>query len=184
MKTAGILPRAGRRLRLWNRSGLWAPVVLVRGHAMNSTSVDVPREFVDANVLVYAFDTSAGSKCQESRELIRRLWHSANGCLSVQVLQEFFVTVTRKVARPLSIEEAEDRIREFTVWTVFAPTAEDVLAAIALQKKAKLSFWDAMIVEAAAQSGCETLWTEDLSDGQLLRGVRVRNPYAGRRLPH
>jgi predicted nucleic acid-binding protein len=93
------------------------------------------------------------------------------------VLQEFFVTVTRKVAQPLSADEAADRIREFTTWKVFAPTADDVLAAIALHKQARVGFWDAMVVQAAAESGCDTLWTEDLTDGQLLRGVRIRNPF-------
>ena len=73
---------------------------------------------------------------------------------------------------------AEDRIREFATWEVFAPTADDVLAAIMLHKEAKLSFWDAMVVEAATQSACDILWTEDLNDGQLLRGVRIRNPFS------
>ena len=95
----------------------------------------------------------------------------------LQVLQEFFVTVTLKVARPLPVDEAADRVREFAAWKVFAPTSEDVLAAIALQKQAKLSFWDAMVVQAAAELGCEILWTEDLNDGQVLRGVRIQDPF-------
>jgi predicted nucleic acid-binding protein len=140
-------------------------------------SVEPAREFVDANILVYAFDASAGKKRVAAEQLLSGLWETGTGCLSVQVLQEFFVTVTRKVAQPLSVDEAADRIREFTTWKVFAPTAEDVLAAIALHQQAKVSFWDAMVVQAAAESGCDTLWTEDLSDGQLLRGVRIRDPF-------
>jgi len=136
------------------------------------------REFVDANVLVYAFDTSAKSKQVAAKELIERLWESGTGCLSVQVLQEFFVTVTRQVARPLPVDEAADRVREFSVWKVFAPSADDVLAAIAIQQQSSLSFWDAMIVRAAAESQCDVLWTEDLNDGQTIRGVRIRNPFA------
>lgn len=135
------------------------------------------REFVDANVLVYAFDSSAAGKQRAARQLLERLWESSTGCLSIQVLQEFFVTVTKKVAQPLPVEEATARIREFAAWQVFAPTADDVLAAIALHAQAKIGFWDAMIVLAAAESGCDLLWTEDLSDGQLLRGVRIRNPF-------
>ncbi|MEO8679496.1 MAG: PIN domain-containing protein [Vicinamibacterales bacterium] len=138
----------------------------------------VPREFVDANVLVYAFDTSAGPKHDAAEELLTRLWASETGYLSVQVLQEFFVTVTRKVARPLSSDEAEDRIRELSAWSIFAPAAGDVLAAIAVAKKAKLSFWDAMILHAAAELGCDVCWTEDLNDGQRWRGVRISNPFA------
>jgi predicted nucleic acid-binding protein len=139
-------------------------------------SAEAAREFVDANVLVYAFDSSAGAKHAAATRLLERLWESGVGCLSVQVLQEFFVTVTRKVATPLSIDDASDRVREFAMWKVFAPTADDVLGAIALQKQAQISFWDAMVVRAAAESGCDTLWTEDLSDGQILRGVQIRNP--------
>ena len=75
------------------------------------------------------------------------------------------------------MNEAAERIREFATWTIFAPAVDDVLAAIALQKQAVLNFWDAMVVEAAAELGCEVLWTEDLNDGQLLRGVRIRNPF-------
>ena len=85
------------------------------------------------------------------------------------MLQEFFVTVTQKVARPLSVEDAADRIREFARWKVFAPTAEDVVAAIAFHKQSRLSLWDAMVVYAAAKSGCDVLWSEDLTDGQVVR---------------
>jgi predicted nucleic acid-binding protein len=136
------------------------------------------REFVDANILVYAFDASAKGKQAAAKDLLERLWDSGTGCLSVQVLQEFFVTVTRKVAKPLSVDEAADRIREFSAWRVFAPGADDVLAAIAIQQQSNLSFWDAMIVRAAAEAQCDVLWTEDLNDGQSIRGVRIRNPFA------
>ena len=140
-------------------------------------SAESARAFVDTNVLVYAFDRSAEAKQAAAERLLEELWERETGCLSVQVLQEFFVTITRKVPRPLSIDAAADRIRELAVWRVFAPTAEDVLTAIALQRKTKLSFWDAMVIHAAAESGCDVLWTEDLSDGQTLRGVRIRNPF-------
>ena len=137
------------------------------------------REFVDANVLVYAFDSSAARKQQAAQQLLEKLWETSTGCLSVQVLQEFFVTITKKVPKPLPVDDAKARIREFTSWRVFAPTAEDVLAAIDLHGHAKIGFWDAMVVVAAAESGCDVLWTEDLSDRQLLRGVRIRNPFTG-----
>lgn len=136
------------------------------------------REFVDANVLVYALDASAGDKQVLAARLISRLWDSGTGCLSVQVLQEFFVTVTRKVAKPLSTADAADRVREFAAWRTFSPTAEDVLAAIGLHRQARISFWDAMVVQAAAELGCDVLWTEDLGDGQLVGGVRVRDPFS------
>jgi predicted nucleic acid-binding protein len=135
------------------------------------------RQFVDANVLVYAFDASAGRKKATAERLLAGLWDTGAGCLSIQVLQEFFVTVTRKVARPLSSGEAAERVREFAAWRVFAPDADDVLGAITLHKETRLSFWDAMVVRAATESGCAVLWTEDLTDGRVIRGVRVRNPF-------
>lgn len=145
-------------------------------------SADGSREFVDANVLVYAHDASAGPKKAAAQRLLTRLWERGSGCVSVQVLQEFFVTVTRKVAKPLSVEEAASRIRDLSAWRVFSPGTEDVLRAIALHKDAKLSFRDAMVVHAAAELGCDVLWTEDLSDGQLLQDVRVRDPFAPGRI--
>ncbi len=141
-------------------------------------SDDPSRAFVDANVLIYAFDTSAAAKQAAARQLVERLWDEGSGCLSVQVLQEFFVTVTRKVARPLPIDEATERVRELTAWRVFSPSAGDVLAAIDVHTKERISFWDAMIVHAAVESSCDVLWTEDLSHGRVIRGVRVCSPFA------
>ena len=141
-------------------------------------NADPQLEFVDANVLVYAFDSSAAHKQRAAQELLERLWESGTGCVSIQVLQEFFVTVTKKVPTPLPVDDAKARIREFAAWTVFGPTADDIVAAIDLHTEAKIGFWDAMVVLAAAESECDVLWTEDLSDGQLLRGVRIRNPFS------
>jgi predicted nucleic acid-binding protein len=140
-------------------------------------SGETSREFVDANVLVYAHDASAGTKKTAAEQLLARLWETGTGCLSVQVLQEFYVTVTRKVAKPLSADETADRIREFGAWRVFSPGVDDVLRAIALHRLAKVAFWDAMVVHAAAELKCDVLWTEDLNDGQVIQGVRIRNPF-------
>ena len=140
-------------------------------------NADPRREFVDTNILVYAFDSSAALKQQSAQQLLERLWESGTGCVSVQVLQEFFVTITKKVPKPLPVDDARARIREFAAWTVFTPTADDIVAAIDLQAQSKIGFWDAMIVLAAAESECDVLWTEDLNDGQLLRGVRIQNPF-------
>lgn len=140
-------------------------------------SAERVREFVDANVLVYAYDASAGKKQAAAETLLARLWNAGTGCVSVQVLQEFFVTVTRKVAKPLVANEAADRIRELCAWKVFTPNAEDVLHAIALHERTKVSFWDAMVIHAAAELGCDVLWTEDLNHGQSIHGVRIRDPF-------
>jgi predicted nucleic acid-binding protein len=139
------------------------------------------REFADASVPVYAFDASAGSKQRAASELLERLRGSGTGCVSVQVLQEFFVTVTRKVTRPLPIDDAAERVRELAAWRIFSPTADDILGAIAVQQQAGISFWDAMVVRAAAEMECDVLWTEDLTDGQTLRGVVIRSPFTGSR---
>lgn len=136
------------------------------------------REFVDSNVLVYAEDVSAGPKRDQATGLLERLWEAQTGCVSVQVLQEFFVTVTRKVPKPMSPELAEERVRDLSRWAVFAPGPGDVLAAIALARQHQLSLWDAMIVESAAQLGCGILWSEDLQHGRRLRGLQIRNPFA------
>jgi predicted nucleic acid-binding protein len=97
--------------------------------------------------------------------------------LSVQVLQEFYVSVTRKVAHPLSPEQAASTIADLAVWHVHRPGAEDVLDAIRLQERYQTSFWDAMIVTSAIQLGCEVLWSEDLNAGQVYDTVRVVNPF-------
>lgn len=133
-------------------------------------------EFVDTNILVYAHDRSAGEKHEVARELISHLWETRQGCLSIQILQEFYVTVTRKVAQPVKPEEAAEIIRDLSYWRVFTPTAEDVLGAIDLQRHYQTSFWEAMVIHSAICLGCKTIWSEDLSDGQVYNDVRVKNP--------
>jgi predicted nucleic acid-binding protein len=78
----------------------------------------------------------------------------------------------------MSVEDASARVRDFAAWTVFVPTADDLLAAIDLHSRSRIGFWDAMIVLAASESACDVLWTEDLADGQRLGSVQVRNPFA------
>src|SRR5262249_1251564 len=143
----------------------------------NIREAEGAREFVDTNVLLYAFDTSAGDKHTQARELLSRLWQNESGCLSMQVLAEFFVTITRRVAKPLGTDEASERVCEFATWKIFRPGVDDVLTAITRNRTAKLNFWDAMIVESASQAGCAVLWTEDLNHGQTIRGVEIRNPF-------
>jgi len=133
--------------------------------------------FVDTNVLVYAFDQSAGEKRDRARSLLDQLWSDMRGCLSVQVLQEFYVAVTRKVQRPLEQETAAEIVRDLSYWRIHAPVAEDVLGAIDLQQRLMTSFWDGMILWSALQLGCDTVWSEDLSEGQDYDGVRVVNPF-------
>jgi predicted nucleic acid-binding protein len=136
------------------------------------------REFVDTNVLVYAHDRSAGAKQAQAAALLAGLWDSGLGCLSVQVLQEFFVAVTRKVPHPLESTAAESLVRDLTNWAIFTPDADDVLAAIALHRRARIAFWDAMVLHSAAAMACDVVWSEDLNPRQSYDGVTVRNPFA------
>ncbi|MBS1906893.1 MAG: PIN domain-containing protein [Actinobacteria bacterium] len=136
-------------------------------------------EFVDTNVLLYAYDSGAGERHDRALDLVSRLGRARNGVLSVQVLQEFHVNATRKIAVPLSPAAARDRLAVLSLWHVHSPTASDVIAASELAEHAQLSFWDAMIVRSAAASGCRMLWSEDLNAGQRIDGVEIRNPFIG-----
>ena len=93
------------------------------------------------------------------------------------MLQEFYVTVTRKVARPLPIAEAARIVADLSVWKIHAPQAEDVLGAIEIQQRYGIAFWDAMVVRSALRLGCQTLWSEDLNPSQAYEGVTVINPF-------
>jgi predicted nucleic acid-binding protein len=135
------------------------------------------RQFVDTSVLVYAYDVTAGLKHDQARELLEELWNSRRGCVSVQVLQEFFVTTTRKIPRPLDAPAAANIIEDIAHWHVHAPAAADVLAAIDIHRRTGVSFWDAMILRSAKELSCGTLHSEDLGHGQEYDGVEVRNPF-------
>jgi len=134
-------------------------------------------QFLDTNVLIYAHDRSAGDKHLRAKALIQGLWQSGEGCLSIQVLQEFYVNATARVARPLAPDTAAQIIADLSVWQVHRPGAEDVLDAIRLQARYQLSFWDSMLVASALQLGCQTIWSEDLNPGQVYDSVQVLSPF-------
>jgi predicted nucleic acid-binding protein len=135
-------------------------------------------QFVDTNILVYAHDISAGAKHGRAAELLQTLWESELGCLSIQVLQEFYVTVTRKVAKPLTSDYAIQIISDLGRWRVFSPSVDDIQAAVDIQLRYEISFWDAMIIRSAICLGCETLWSEDLNAGQRYENLLVVNPFS------
>lgn len=137
-----------------------------------------PLEFIDTNILLYAYDASDDNKHSRASGLVMSLGRGRRGVLSVQVLQEFYVNATAKIAQPLSPPEATERIRAFSLWKVHSPTASDVVDAIALSVEHQLSFWDSMIIQSAATLGCNILWSEDLNSGQMVSGVRIQNPFA------
>jgi len=135
------------------------------------------RQFVDTNVLVYAHDVTAGVKHQMARALVEELWQSRQGCLSIQVLQEFFVISTRKIPQPLEVSVAAQVVHDLAHWHVHAPVASDVRAAIDIHALAGVSFWDSMILRSAKELGCQIVHSEDLNPGQDYNGVQVRNPF-------
>ena len=140
-------------------------------------SVEADPVFIDTNILIYAHDLSAGSKHEIAKNLIDELWQSEQGCLSLQVLQEFFVNVTQKLSKPLDRNTARQIISGLAQWRVHLPGVDDVLQAIDLQEIYALSFWEAMVVNSAVKLGCAILISEDLSHNQIYTGVQVINPF-------
>jgi predicted nucleic acid-binding protein len=133
--------------------------------------------FVDANILVYAEDRDAKAKHEKARDLVLDLWNERSGALSVQVLQEFYVTVTRKLKKPWSSAKALEVVQEYLTWNVIENTGKLLTNAVELQQKAQLSFWDAMVVQAAIDAGCDTLYSEDLNAGQKFGALIIVNPF-------
>ena len=135
------------------------------------------RVFVDTNILIYAHDLDAGRKHEVAISLLRDLWESQTGVISTQVLQEFYVNVTRKIAKPISPPQARGILSAYAAWQVEIIQPVDVLQASEVQERHQLSFWDAMIIVAAAKGDADVLVTEDLNPGQVIEGVRVSNPF-------
>ncbi|MGH8513512.1 MAG: PIN domain-containing protein [Gammaproteobacteria bacterium] len=136
------------------------------------------RRFLDTNVLVYLFDIDAPEKKAAVTALFEGEGASGLLILSTQVLQEFYVVVTRKLARPLAPEVAEQAVRDFATWPVRQVTPALILSAIRRSIASRLSFWDALIVETAIDAGATVILTEDLQHGQAIDGVRIVNPFA------
>jgi predicted nucleic acid-binding protein len=135
------------------------------------------RCFFDTNVLVYIFDERAPEKGAVARQLLADCITRKDACLSAQVLQEFFVTVTRKLTTPLTQVQAERAVRDFSTLPIVNSDAALVLDAITTSDRYRISFWDSLIVEAALRAGAAILYTEDLQDGQVFGSVTVENPF-------
>ncbi|HVS14307.1 MAG TPA: PIN domain-containing protein [Thermoanaerobaculia bacterium] len=136
------------------------------------------RTFVDTNVLVYAHDRGSGRRHRIAREIVDGLWEARAGVLSTQVLQELYVNVRRRARRPIGAQEARDLIQDYLSWSVVVNDGAALLEAIALESRYRLSFWDALIVQAANAAGAEVLLTEDLNAGQRYGSVEAVNPFA------
>ena len=136
-----------------------------------------PASFVDTNVLVYALAADDRKRSPVAQELLRELMTTQTLHTSTQVLQELFVTLTRKVRTPLTAEQALRYLDQIAAWPVAVLDYGAIRAAIELRATSSLSFWDALVVVAAARSGAKRLYTEDLQNGQVILGVEVVNPF-------
>ena len=133
------------------------------------------RSFFDTNVLVYADDKSAPAKQLKALDLVAEHRRARSGVLSLQVLQEYFVTVTKKLHLDASI--ARRKVELLAEFDVAAPEVADILAAIDLHRLHKFSFWDALVLRTAKQAGCSVLFSEDMQAREI-DGLQVVNPFA------
>jgi len=135
------------------------------------------RTFVDANVLIYAHDVDSKSKHATAKNILRELWTERTGVLSMQVLQEFYVNVTRKIRSPLPRDSARLVVTSYSIWCMEITPAELSLA-FRIEDESRIGLWGALIVAAAVKSGATRLLSEDLTPGQKIAGLRIENPFA------
>jgi predicted nucleic acid-binding protein len=133
--------------------------------------------FVDTNILVYSVDASEPKKQPVAWNWLERLWQERNGCLSYQVLNEFYVTVTGKLSPGLDPREAREVVRSLLAWQPLAIDTAAIERAWRLMDRFSLRFWDALIVAAANLCEAQTLLSEDLQAGLEIDGTRIANPF-------
>jgi predicted nucleic acid-binding protein len=134
------------------------------------------KTFIDTNVLVYAHNAEAGVKFQVASSIVDRLWDEDAGAVSVQVLEEFYVNVTRKIRSRLTKAEARSVIRQYAQWCVPLSFAE-IDEAFRIEDESGISFWDALIVASAVKCGASRILSEDMNAGQRISGVVIENPF-------
>ncbi len=132
--------------------------------------------FIDTNVLVYAHDIDAGRKQQIARSTLVELAEERTGALSMQVLQEFYVTALRKLAVSLAKEQARAIVEDFSHWCIETGPAE-IRRAFQIEDEAHISFWDALIIASAIKAGASHILSEDMNHGQIIAGIEIRNPF-------
>jgi predicted nucleic acid-binding protein len=135
------------------------------------------RYFVDTNILMYAHDVSAGEKHGRAKALVEALWRDRSGVISTQVLQELTVNLRRKAGRPLDAKATSEIISDYLTWQIVVNGAESILEALDIESTYQISFWDALVIQAAQAAGAHILYSEDLSHGQVYGAARVVNPF-------
>ena len=133
--------------------------------------------FIDTNVLIYAHDLDAGKKHTTAVKIIKDIWESKNGVISTQVLQEFYINVTKKILKTISSMEAREIIRSYMSWEITENTPMSIVRASEIEEKHHISFWDALIVVAAYSAKVDKILTEDLNSGQMIEGIFIENPF-------
>lgn len=133
--------------------------------------------FIDTNILVYRFDNDSPAKQRTARDRYTQHVRNGEALFSMQVLQEFYSVVTRKLARPMKPQDAKAVVAELSTLPLTAITPTLLLAAIDKSVALSLSFWDALIVQSAIAGGAHTVLSEDLQHGQVIDGVRIENPF-------
>ena len=149
-------------------------VTPVAGASIEMSSMSV-RSFFDTNIIIYADDKASPVKQRRALELLADHRRARSGVVSLQVLQEYFVAVTRKLQ--LDARTARRKVELLAEFDVAAPEVTDILAAIDLHRLHGFSFWDALILRSAKQSGCSVLYSEDLQSQREMDGVRIVNPF-------
>ena len=134
------------------------------------------KTFVDTNILIYAHDADAKSKHGVAKSILAELWSQRTGVLSMQVLQEFYVNVTRKIAVPLPKDVARMLVNSYAIWCVETTPAE-ISSAFRIEDESRIGFWDALIVASALKCGAIRILSEDLNAGQMISGMRIENPF-------
>lgn len=138
------------------------------------------RAFLDTNVLVYLFDGGSPAKQRRAQQLFERVAYAGEALLSTQVLQEFYVAVTRKLSKPLAPELAYRVVQDLALLPLVQIDSQLVLGAIERSQREQLAYWDALIVQAAVEGGADMLFSEGLQHGQQFGALTVQNPFLGR----
>lgn len=136
------------------------------------------KTFIDTNILIYAHDIDARAKNEIAKTILRELWSERTGALNMQVLQEFYINVTRKIASPLSKDSARSVVTSYAMWCT-ETTPGEISAAFRIEDESRIGFWDALIVASAVKSGATRILSEDLNAGQRIAGILIENPFAG-----
>ena len=135
------------------------------------------KTFVDTNVLIYAHDVDSTAKHEIAKKVLRELWSQRSGVLSLQVLQEFYVNVTHKIAAPLPRDAARLVVNSYAIWCTETTTAE-IATAFRIEDDSRIGFWDALIVAAAVRSGATRILSEDFNAQQRIAGIKIENPFS------